>query len=63
MEKLSIQSAKTRLGADCGSVHEPLTAKFRLKLKKVMATHSSILVWRIPGTAEPGGLPSMGSPD
>ena len=31
----SIQSAKTRLGADCGSVHELLIAKFRLKLKKV----------------------------
>ena len=26
-----------------------------------MATHSSILAWRIPGTAEPGGLPAMGS--
>ena len=26
-----------------------------------MATHSSILAWRIPGTADPGGLPSMGS--
>ena len=26
-----------------------------------MATHSSILAWRIPGTREPGGLPSMGS--
>ena len=25
-----------------------------------MATHSSILAWRIPGTEEPGGLPSMG---
>ena len=31
----SIQSAKTRLGADCGSDHELLTAKFILKLKKV----------------------------
>ena len=31
----SIQSAKTRSGADCGSDHERLTAKFRLKLKKV----------------------------
>ena len=30
----SIQSAKTRLGADCGSDHELLIAKFRLKLKK-----------------------------
>ena len=26
-----------------------------------MATHSSILAWRIPGTEEPGGLPSVGS--
>ena len=34
----SIQSAKTRLGADCGSDHEPLIAKFRLKLKKVGKT-------------------------
>ena len=25
-----------------------------------MATHSSVLAWRIPGTGEPGGLPSMG---
>jgi len=31
----SVQSAKTRPGADCGSDHELLTAKFRLKLKKV----------------------------
>ena len=31
----SIQSAKTRPGADCGSYHELLIAKFRLKLKKV----------------------------
>ena len=30
-------------------------------LKKEMAAHSSVLVWRIPGTGEPGGLPSMGS--
>ena len=30
-------------------------------LEKEMATHSSILAWRILGTVEPGGLPSMGS--
>ena len=30
-------------------------------MEKEMATHSSILAWRIPGTEEPGGLPSMGS--
>ena len=34
----SIQSAKTRPGADCGSDHELLIAKFRLKLKKVRKT-------------------------
>ena len=32
-----------------------------IDLEKEMATHSSVLAWRIPGTAEPGGLPSMGS--
>ena len=31
-------------------------------LEKEMATHSSVLAWRIPGTGEPGGLLSMGSP-
>ena len=30
-------------------------------LEKEMATHFSILAWRIPGMEEPGGLPSMGS--
>ena len=30
-------------------------------LEKEMATHSSVFAWRIPGTGEPGGLPSMGS--
>ena len=30
-------------------------------LEKEMATHSSVLAWRVPGTGEPGGLPSIGS--
>ena len=30
-------------------------------LEKETATHSSVLAWRIPGTGEPGGLPSVGS--
>ena len=30
-------------------------------LEKEMATHSSVLAWRIPGTGEPGGLPSIRS--
>ena len=38
MEMLYTVSKKTRLGADCGSDHELLIAKFRLKLKKVRKT-------------------------
>ena len=38
----------------------PFTFHFHA-LEKEMATHSSVLAWRIPGTREPGGLPSMGS--
>ena len=30
-------------------------------MEKEMATHSCVFAWRIPGTGEPGGLPSMGS--
>ena len=32
-----------------------------LALEKEMTTHSSVIAWRIPGTGEPGGLPSLGS--
>ena len=38
----------------------PFTFHFQA-LEKEMATHSSVLAWRTPGTGEPGGLPSMGS--
>ena len=38
----------------------PFTFHFH-SLEKEMATHSSVLAWRIPGTGEPGGLQSMGS--
>ena len=37
------------------------TFTFHFHAMKEMATHSSVLAWRIPGTGEPGGLPSMGS--
>ena len=45
--------------------HEELDTTERLHfhfhlLEKEMATHSSVLAWRIPGTGEPGGLPSLG---
>ena len=33
----------------------------KITVEKEMATHSSVLAWRIPGTGEPGGLQSMGS--
>ena len=38
----------------------PFTFRFHA-LEKEMATHSSVLAWRIPGMGESGGLPSMGS--
>ena len=38
----------------------PFTFHFHA-LEKEMATHSSVLAWRVPGMGEPGGLPSMGS--
>ena len=48
--------AKSRIGLS------NFTFTFHLHaLKKEMATHSSVLAWRILGTGEPGGLPSMGS--
>ena len=41
---------------------EQLCFHFSLScMEKEMATHSSVLAWRIPGTGEPGGLLSMGS--
>ena len=43
---------------DGGKNFMPLSPPQR---EKAMATHSSVLAWRIPGTAEPGVLPSMGS--
>ena len=36
-------------------------AEYICTLEKEMATHSSMLAWKIPGMGEPGGLPSMGS--
>ena len=58
-------------GAWCAAVHGAAKTRTRLSdftfsfhflaLEKEMATHSSVLAWRIPGTGEPHGLPSMGS--
>ena len=58
-------------GAWCAAVHGVAKSRTRLSdftftfhfhaLEKEMATHSSVLAWRIPGTGEPGGLLSLGS--
>ena len=58
-------------GAWWAAVHEVAKSRTRLRdftftfhfhaLEKKMASHSSVLAWRIPGTGEPGGLLSMGS--
>ena len=49
-----VAKSRTRLSDFPFTFHFPA-------LEKEMATHSSALAWRIPGTREPGGLPSMGS--
>ena len=49
-----VTKSRTRLSDFTFTFHFP-------ELEKAMATHSSVLAWRIPGTEEPGGLPSMGS--
>ena len=47
------------VGGDGGALfYKPLVP---FMLEKAMATHSSVLAWRIPGMREPGGLPSLGS--
>ena len=49
-----VAEGRTRLSDFTFTFHVPA-------LEKEMATHSSVLAWRIPGTGQPGGLPSMGS--
>ena len=49
-----VSERRTRLSDFTFTFHFPA-------LEKAMATHSSVLAWRIPGTEEPDGLPSMGS--
>ena len=54
LRPLNVQKSRTRLSNFTFTFH------FHA-LEKEMATHSSVLAWRISGTGEPGGLPSMGS--
>ena len=64
--------SKIRLSAFLCSIFGSISLEFKMRLsdlsksnlselEKEMATHSSVLAWRIPGTGKPGGLPSMGS--
>ena len=67
--KLSIQKTKIMASGPITSwqIDRETVANFILggskitAMEKEMATHSSILAWRIPGTEKPSGLPSMGS--
>ena len=54
LQSLGVAKSRTRLS------EFTFTFPFHA-LEKEMATHSSVLAWRIPRTGEPGGLPSMGS--
>ena len=49
-----VAKGRTRLSNFTSTFHFPA-------LETEMAAHSGVLAWRIPGTGEPGGLPSMGS--
>ena len=55
----------TNVESLCSTFEINRRCQFYLNLEKesekAMAPHSSVLAWRIPGTGEPGGLPSMGS--
>ena len=57
-----VTRSRTRLCNFQGDNLSDFTLTFHFHaLEKEMATHSSALAWRIPGTGEPGGLPSLGS--
>ena len=65
--KLVIRDKKKLVALELGvsnhstSLFEGICGRLDIILEKEMATHSSVLAWRIPGTGKPGWLPSMGS--
>jgi len=54
-------SGGTYIGIHELAICQAITSLCICTVEKEMATHSSVLAWRIPGMGEPGGLPSMGS--
>ena len=60
-----VAKSRTRLSDFPFTFHFPIKSVFPgnqiFDSEKEVATHSSVLAWRIPGTGEPGTLPSMGS--
>ena len=63
MERASLVAQQSRIYLPMQETQKTRVRSLDLEdsLEKEMATHSSILAWRIPGTEEPAGLQSMGS--
>ena len=57
---LHMKKKAKRPAVTCPDFHN-IYGRLGFTLEKEMAAHSSVLAWRIPGTGEPGGLPSVGS--
>ena len=60
-DSLCYQGASNQLERQIHKKLIIIKCSYSKELEKEMATHSSVLAWRIPGTGEPGGLPSLGS--
>ena len=58
-QRIARRDKKAFLSDQCKEIEE--NNRMGIELEKEMATHSSIIAWRFPGTGEPGGLQSMGS--
>ena len=59
-QRIARRDKKAFLSDKCKEV-EKNNRMAKTELEKEMATHSSVIAWRIPGTGEPGRRPSMGS--
>ena len=61
-QRIARKDKKDFLSEQCKEIEENnrMGKTRELFTEKEMATHSSVLAWRIPGTGKPGGLPSMG---